>query len=698
MKTLKTTNLLGGVSKPAFLSACALSVAMALTGCNSNTTPTSNYTGTVSAPGGSVAFNPPTGLKKMFAEMVGGKMAEAAISGVSSVGAGVTIELIEVDADGNKVGDTIASTTTASDGSYTLVVPTDYTPSSKYVIRATGTTETLDTRVTSTTNDVDPITDAASDLITTEFTDLSKISVDEVEIINDAVESVAQDVDTSGLTADELSTALQTEATGSEEVINQITSTSATGEICGNVKDASNNNLENILIIVRDFGDWVTRAKIKTDSNGDYCVNVPDGNYILGALNFTTTSMGASEWWHSSGTKYAQIDADKITVAANTVTKNFQLEDGARLKGTITAGSGGSLAAGTALENVKVQIRNYQNFFPVAGKKTNASGKYVINVIPGTYLVGAINRTLNPYASEYYTSGGGVNMYYEADSVSLTAGNTTTMNFELAKGYKLAGTILDAAGGNPVTGMRIRVNKLGSGPVVRIRSNKNGKYRIWLPADTYFAESYGQSISSIDMTSSNATWSPVGPVTAISTNVTYNGSGVSQAKAWLMDSSNNTISQEVSSGDGSITLYCKTCGTDYKVYVRIDESRDWATTAYSGKTDISTNYTLVDATQTTLPDIALLAGGTLTVNVTSDGTTAEKNFKTRVLSGSSGSDFLVNVQRTHGDGSYVISLPAGSWRIKMLSDSTHSKPNCPVTITAGGSTTLNYNSGTGACS
>ena len=674
------------------LCACALSVSIVLSGCSNSGTPTSSLTGSVSAPGGSIAFNQPSGIKRMFAEMIGGKLAHAAITGVSSVGAGVTIELIEVDASGNQVGDAIASATTDASGAYSLTVISGFSPDSKYIIRATGTTESMDVRVTGTSNDIDPVTDAVSDLVTTVAADLSTISVTEITEIKDAMDGIAQAIDPTGLTAEALSAALKTEATDDEEFSNQLNSTAAAGSICGNVKDASGNNLENIKIIVRDFGNWVTRAKSKTDSSGNYCVSVPDGNYILGALNFTDTSMAASEWWHTSGNKYSQIDAEKITVSSSAgVTKNFSLEAGARLTGTVKAAAGGSLATGAVLEGVKVQIRNYQNFFPVGARKTRADGSYRINIIPGTYMVGATNRARLAYASEYYDGATGTNNRYSSAPVSLTAGNTTTIDFDLETGNKLAGTILDAAGGNPVTGMRVRINR--NGPIQRLRTNKKGKYRIWLKPDTYSVQSYGQS-SSVDMTAGNASFSPTGPVTTIATNINYNGTGVSQAKAFLLDNAGNLVSQEVSSGDGSVKLYCKTCATDYKVYVRIDEARAWASTVYDGKTNITTNATLVDATQTSMPDINLLAGGTLSVTVTSDGSTTQKNFRTGILPGSSGTDYLVKTQRSHGDGSYLLSLPAGTFRVQMRDDAN---VECTVTITAGATTTLTYRTDTSAC-
>ena len=286
--------------------ACALSSLLTLSGCGGggdaapaiNPDTSNNIVGTVSAPGGAIAFNQPGIVERMFASLFGSS-AHAAITGVAPVGAGVTIKLIEVDAAGAQVGADLATTTTDAAGAFSFEPPAGFVFDSKYVVRAEGTTQTLDTRVTGKTSHVDPITDAVSDLVTTTAADLTTITPGEIDEIKDALEGVAKDIDPAMKDAEQLSTALKTEASNNEEVNNQITSTATAGQICGNVKDSSNANLENIRIVVRDFGNWVTRAKTKTDGNGDYCVNVPHGagkDYILGALNFTGSSIAASEW------------------------------------------------------------------------------------------------------------------------------------------------------------------------------------------------------------------------------------------------------------------------------------------------------------------------------------------------------------------------------------------------------------------
>lgn len=674
----------------------SLSIIIGTMACSSGSSSSTTVTGSVTAPGGGIAFNTPSKLQR-FASSIFGKPAIAAISGVSSVGSGVTIELIEVDASGNKVGATIESTTTDSNGAYSLT--TSKSANSKYVIRATGTTETLDVRYSTSAIDIDPVSDAVSGLVTSTASDLTTMSTTEITELRDAINGIVQNIDPTGLSAANLAAAIKTETTNNEELNNQLTSTINTESICGNVKDASSNNLGNIKIVVRDFGNWVTRAKTKTDSNGDYCVNVPAGDYILGALNFTSTSMAASEWWHTSGTKYSQIDAEKITVATSAaVTKNFSLEAGARVEGTITAGVTSSLTSGAAIEGVSVKIRQYQNFFPVGGKRTNVNGKYRINIIPGNYQIEAVNRTRYNYASEMYDDSTGTSSRFLATKMTITVGSTTTRDFSLEAGFKVSGQVLDNTGGNVVTGTRVRIQGTSNaGPSFRLRTNKQGKYRIWLKPVIYDVESHGQIASAVDLSTSNKSQnftSQVGTLTA--TIKDGSGTGVSQAKVWLTNTSGTSISAEVSSSDGTVTLYSPTTG-NHLMYVRIDENKTYASSIWNGKTQLLSGdlISITVGSTTAHGDVTLPTAGLLSVNVTTDGTTAVANYRGQIRSGGNGSTNRFITHRTLSNGNFILSIPAGTYTVRMISAST----NCTsVNVTAGMTTTLNFRTDTSACS
>ncbi|MDH5445711.1 MAG: hypothetical protein OEY52_09155 [Gammaproteobacteria bacterium] len=671
---------------------------------DSNTTPASStsLSGTVSAPGGSIAFNPPTGLKKMLADTFFGKQAISALSGVSAVGAGINVELIEVDASGTQVGASIGKAVTDANGKYSLSVSGSFNPSGKYVLRAKGNSSNIEARVFENASDIDPISHATSELITAQVstaTDLEKVTGEIGAEIRSFVEEIAETTDLTGTSAtvSAFSTAIKTAVNNDEEAANMLASTTAGGQICGTVKNASGVGLSGIRIVVRDFDNWVTRAKSRTNSAGAYCVRVPNGagkKYILGALNFKAADMSASEWWSTGGKAYIPFDATAITVSdTTTVTKDFSLEAGALLQGTVTAAAGGSLAEGTALANVRVIIRNYTNFIPIGFPRVKADGSYKMVVAPGDYILVARNKSLLPYASEVYDGADGTFTWRKAQKVTLAAGTTTSRNFTLSKGYKLSGQVLDNVGGNPVTGIRLRINS--GGPSFRLRTNKNGYYRIWLQPRTYSVQSYGNPAVNPDMSASNQTVNFTGPVGTITATLKdTSGNPISQGKLFLNNTSDGSlISQEISSSDGTVTLYSNINATA-RLMLLVDDVRSYGSSIYNGATNTAaaTNVSATNSSNTDLGTITLPDGGVLSTNITSDGSTAIGGFSYEVYDGSG---FFLGIG-TRSDGTSKISLPAGTYTVRMKADGN---VDCTsINITASNTTTLNYRTDTDTCS
>jgi len=682
--------------------------------------------GTVTAPGGAIAFNQPGILKRLFASIFGNN-AMAAIDGVANVGAGVSVNLIEVDASGNQVGAVIASGTTDASGAFSIDAPESFTAGSQYVVRAAGSSENIDARVASTTVDVNPITDAASDLVTTKVDNLDKISTVELDEIAKTLDDLSKDIDPAGLSADSLSTALQTEAVNDDESDNVITSSAAAGQICGKVSNSSGAGLANIRIIARDYQDWVTRSKTTTASDGSYCLNVPrlgdpdpdtggtfSGNYILGAINYTgdgnDPNRSASEWWSASGDAYTQFGGDKISVTdTTTVVKNFQLENGARISGTITEENTGNL-----IEGVRVVFRSFESLAPVSSARAKADGTFRINLIPGTYYVEARNTTSQAYASEVYDGANGSNNANHGIPVILTAGLNKTINFSLGTGHKLSGTISDGVGGNAVAGHRIMINLTAGGSSFRIRSNKQGNYRIWVQPDTYNIYAYGQRSVGVNLTAANQTADfTSADVSAVTATILSNGKPVTQAKVRLYDTTGAFINMEPSNSDGTVVIY--TAGTgNYLIETRIDRQDIFGTLIYQNNTRLLSgqliNVASISST-VAVGDITLPAAGVLTGKVTSDGVAPIANFRVQVrddndLTGTSGgvtSADAFTSMRTRGDGSFVVSLPAGVYdRVKMQDASlgvVNDNGNCDsITIVAGATTTVNYNDQTDTCS
>ena len=673
--------------------------------------------GTVSAPGASLAFNGPGLLERMLAGLF--NAASADISELVSPVPSATVAVYAVDAAGDPVGSAITTGTTAGDGTFTLAAPLALTGSeSSYIVRATGTSGTLDSRIASTSDlSVDPTTDATSDLIASITSDPTTISATEIGEITEAVADLLADVSISGATASDLSASLVTEVGKDEETLKVISSTSAAGQICGTVTDSGAVGIESVLVLVRDYGNWVTRAKTKTDSSGNYCLNVPitgdtdpftgstvSGEYIIGVINRTGNTLNslksASEWYTAGGGARTQFGADKITVANSTpLDIDFQLADGARISGTVTTHD-----SGTA-ENIKIEVRDYDTMVPVASAMVKADGTYRVSVAAGDYMILASNKTLlRPYATTVYTEDSAASSYdfaWEvADRVTLTAGGGKTANFTLQTGNLLSGTVLDSPSGTAVQGVRVRVDLAGtadfSATVARLRTRKDGSYRVWLKPGSYDARSRGQGPTTVDLSSGSVAntdfTAPQGTVTGVIQD--GNSNPVSQAKLFLytVDTTSPTnyiytlVSQEISSSDGSFELYATT-GAAYKLLVRMDEPTDYASVVYTstGGTDTinggdnisvttgaATNLgTIVLPTQTVTGGTGALANGAgvLTGTVSTNGTTGIKGgqrIEVRASATNNTARFLT--ARTRGDGTYTVPLPVGNtYRVRIVS-------------------------------
>jgi protocatechuate 3,4-dioxygenase beta subunit len=503
-----------------------LSIAFFLTGCGSGVS-TSAVSGSISAPGGSFAFNPPGKIEQFFASLIGSP-AVAKIDGLAGVGSGVTVNLIEIDADGNQVGDVIATATTNSAGTYSLSVPTGYSAAAKYAIVGTGTSDTIKSMWEGATVDVDPGSNATMSALLDAATDLSTLDTKEIISARELIEDFTENLDTdessnvTNYTAN-LKAALQNDS----EAAKMLSNKTAAGEVCGTVTNASDNPVDNIRIFARDFSDFSKMAKTKTAADGSYCFNAPVGQELMvGAINRTTASDAASEFYtaaspaDASGTKCHLIHcADKLTVTSST-TADFKLVQGGLITGTITG-------SGNTLKKVKVLFRNALTKKPAGATKTNKDGVYTMNLAPGDYIVYFKNSTKKAFGSTayttnttYYDSGQAVDRNF-AEKLTLTAGSELTANAALLTGGTLTGTITDNSG-DPVEFAKLRIDQIkdnnshcsddsyadqsaceaasetwATGYTVdlqadRFHTNKHGVYRVQLPFGTYTISARGE--------------------------------------------------------------------------------------------------------------------------------------------------------------------------------------------------------------
>lgn len=105
--------------------------------------------------------------------------------------------------------------------------------------------------------------------------------------------------------------------------------------------------------------------------------------------------------------------------------------------GTVTSNISGALA-----ESVIV-ARDFNDQVLRAQTKSNASGAYCLDLQAGDYIIGARNQSSASYASsEWYTANGGTTDLQSAAKVTIASGDPVkTINFELAPGARLSGTV-----------------------------------------------------------------------------------------------------------------------------------------------------------------------------------------------------------------------------------------------------------------
>lgn len=701
-----------------------------------NTT-TIQLSGKVLAPGGTVAFNPETGLYKIFAEIFG-KNAVAEVEGTSAV-SGATVEVIEIDKEGAQVGDVLGSGTSGTDGTFTVDLPSDFVAAPQYIIRASGSgSETLDANVTSVDEsiEVDPVSTAVKELMLEALASksdatLADFNLSEVVQIKDDVASLESDVDlTAASNVLAFVDAFKNGAKANEDVNNVINSTVEGGEICGTVKDSDGNALQNIVVVARDFGDWVTRSKVKTDAYGAYCLNVPDNkDYILGALNFTGLSTAGSEWWtcadsvtQTCGTA-VQLDAEKITLAGETLTRDFILEPGVRVEGTVKTESG------AALKRVHVLFRTWDSSIATLGQRTKLDGSYRINMRPGVYKLFARNGTLQRYATEAYNStlDGGLN-FEEAEKLDLSdsslLGTTATANFDLGKGFPIAGVLKDAAG-EPIAGARVHFRQ--DGTVNVRRTNKEGRFRLQLRPGVYSILSHGQiknvmlpydvfsSSSFADITDMPLTFDS--DMASVKLKLkqhcgTASEAGVSQAKALLYKGA-TVFAVEPTNSDGSTELHINKAALadavsrsiPIRFVARIDDgsmlgsiiykdnggTNDFSTT-FVGGTSLTSKINNASNNQYDLGDVCLPDGGIVSGTVTNSGGKPMMNALVQVLDCSgvnacNQSSIGMVKTRTNAEGEYKVTLPVGmvaGVRVRVgRAGGVWSSKSTPVTVIAG---------------
>jgi len=183
-----------------------------------------------------------------------------------------------------------------------------------------------------------------------------------------------------------------------------------------------------------------------TDNNGAYSfANVTPGTY-----NVTASQTGFSS------------QTGCVTVSSGaTSTLNIQLS-AALTPGSIT-GRVTNISTGGAVSGATVS-------FSGGSTTSDSSGNYTFsNVTPGTYNVTATHT----------------GYFAVTKSATVTSGATLTLNFAMATGGKIAGTVTNASG-SAVAGAAVSITGGSISTTVNTTTNSTGGYNSnWMPVGTY---------------------------------------------------------------------------------------------------------------------------------------------------------------------------------------------------------------------
>lgn len=248
----------------------------------------------------------------------------------------------------------------------------------------------------------------------------------------------------------------------------------ATGTLQVRVRNNANTPLPGINIYTLPYGGPYT-----TNANGE-CTSEPlnAGNYRV--LVIDPNGNYATEWYNNSLTQGA---ATVVSITqGQTTTIQVTMDPAAHLEGQVSSG-------GTPLAGIQVRaiLRVNNQWSGMRSTTTAANGHYNLGGLPaGTYRVEFSDPDNGNYVTEYYN-----NQYDEnnANTISLTAGQTATANADLTSAGHIRGTVTNAQNTN-LPAVNVTVGRYDNGQWqehwAETQTDEQGRYDVGgLPAGTY---------------------------------------------------------------------------------------------------------------------------------------------------------------------------------------------------------------------
>jgi phosphatidylinositol-3-phosphatase len=206
---------------------------------------------------------------------------------------------------------------------------------------------------------------------------------------------------------------------------------------------------------VTDSSTGAALAGATVSYSGGSTTTNSSGTYTLTSVAPGTYNVTASASGHSSVTSSASV------TSGSTATLNFSLAPTSgpgAISGRVTNISTGGAVSGATVS------------FSGGSTTADSNGNYSFsNVGPGTYSVTASHT----------------GYFNVTNSVSVNSGSTATLNFQLATGGKIGGTVTNTGGG-VIAGANVTITGGSISTTVNTTTNSSGVYNSnWVPVGTY---------------------------------------------------------------------------------------------------------------------------------------------------------------------------------------------------------------------
>ena len=385
-----------------------------------------------------------------------------------------------------------------------------------------------------------------------------------------------------------------------------------------------------------------------------------------------------------------------VTAGSTTPGINFTLAQAGSISGTITAD-------GTGLPLANVYVSAYSNFVTSNTATTDASGVYTITGLPaGDYRV--LANSYGDYVDELYNNlpyAGGSYSYASGTTVPVLAGAPTNgINFGLALGGTITGTVTAADTGLPLSGALVYVATASGGVASGAVTNASGVFTVTGVATGTYKAYTSNSVGYVDrlyadvpcpggcsaakMAGTNiyvtalATTSEIdfalSPGGSITGTVTVAGTStpIPGIVVEIYDSAGRSMGTTSTKTDGVYTKTGLPTGT-YYVRTMYGNSAEWVHELYDDIPCPATTCTVTSGAGVSVAapaatsgiDFGLKAGGTISGTVT-DGVTGAPLAGVTVAVYTA-SEIPIGNAQTNAAGVYVRSgLATGSYRVRTV--------------------------------